>query len=48
MRELMVPFSMWSITLYQSEYVMRIKNIHFDTQLQLYIENDGNISQQYI
>ena len=30
-------------TLYPSEYIMRIKNIHLDKKLRLYIENNVNM-----
>ena len=35
-------------TRYPSDYLMRIKLIHFDIKLRLYIGDDVNASQQYI
>ena len=49
MKNLVVSISIWTTTLFPiSEYVMRIKNIHFDTMLQTCIENDEIVFQQYI
>ena len=38
-----ILFLMWPATLFSSEYVMGIRNVHLNDELRLHIENYENV-----